>query len=277
MAPLTAPTAPGRLAFTCVVPVHAGDDPAHFRAAMDSIAASSLRPAQVLIAQDGDLPAPLAALVEDCRARGARVTRSPGPKGLQHNLNHAMSQITTPWIARADADDINRRDRFAQQTRFLEENPTIAVLGGGIVEFWPDGRSRAKMMPLTHEAIVRWARWRNPINHMTAFVRADAFAACGGYPDLTIKEDYGLWLGMIQRGYLLANLATPLVEARLGADFYRRRSGARNLSSELGLFRIKRRIRRIGWWRAWLAMIARAAILTAAGPSRLVYERILRR
>jgi len=162
------------------------------------------------------------------------------------------------------------------QTRFLEQNPEITVLGGGILEFWPDGRQREKRMPLTHDEIVRRAQWRNPINHMTAFMKLDAVVACGGYPNLTQKEDYGLWLTMIGAGYLFANLATPLVRARLGDDFHDRRAGRRNLASELGIYRIKRGIPRIGHARAWIAMVTRAAILTGGGPATLVYERILR-
>ena len=277
MEPLTAPPRVGRLAFTCVVPVHAGDDPAHFDLVMTSIARSTLRPAAVLIAQDGDAPDALRSVVEACVAAGAEVTRNPGAKGLHHNLNHAIPQVRTPWIARADADDINAPDRFARQASYLEQNSGVAVLGTGIAEFWPDGRRREKRMPLDHGAIVRHAAWRNPINHNTAFLRLDAFIDCGGYPPLVQKEDYGLWLTMIASGHHLANLPELLVEARLGADFYERRAGRRNLASELGLYRIKRRVAGIGPAQAGLAMAARMATLTASGPARLVYEGLLRR
>ena len=277
MEPLTAPPLPGGLAFTCLVPVYAGDDAVHFAEAMRSIATSSLRPTEVLIAQDGDLPAPLAAEVAACLAASARLVRNPGPRGLHHNLGYALPQVRTPWIARADADDINHPERFALQTRFIEQNPSVGVLGGGIVEFWPDGRTREKRMPLTHDAIVRRARWRNPINHMTVFARTEAIVDAGGYPALDRKEDYGLWLTMIARGILFANLAAPLVRARLGSDFHERRAGRRNLRSELGIYRIKRGVKHIGAARAALAMAARSAILTGTLPARLVYERLLRR
>ncbi len=134
----------------------------------------------------------------------------------------------------------NLPERFEAQIRFLQSRPDIAAVGSALVEFWPDGRTRVKSMPLEDEEIVRWARYRNPINHMTAFFLTDAFFDCGGYPDIPMKEDYGLWLRMIARGHRLANLAEPLVRARLGASFYRRRSGLRNIASEYALFRIKR-------------------------------------
>ena len=264
--------------FTCLVPVHGGDNPDHFEEAMDSIAAATLAPDAILICQDGPMPQTLEAVVSaQARKLHARRVRNPGPKGLHHNLNHAMGEVRTPYVARADADDINLPGRFAAQMGFLREHPQVAAVGGGIVEFWPDGRSRRKAMPLCHEDIVRYARWRNPLNHMTVVLRVDAFFDCGGYPDIPMKEDYALWLAMLRRGYRLANLGQDLVQARLGHGFYERRSGWRNFSSEYALYRLKRKVPAIGPAAAAAAFVARAGSLALAGPTRFVYERLLRR
>jgi len=263
--------------FTCLMPVWAGDDPDHFRQAMASLGQASLPPTAILICQDGDVPAPLAAAIaEMCDRPGAELVASPGPRGLHHNLNQAMSRVRTPWACRADADDVNLPGRFAGQVGFLRSHPEVAVVGGGLIEFWPDGRTRCKAMPLSHAAIVRWARYRNPIDHMTAFFRTDAFFDCGGYPDIPLKEDYGLWLAMIGCGHRLANLAEPLVHARLGANFYQRRSGLENIASEYALFRLKRRVDGIGTAPAAAALVARSCALALSGPARAVYEGFLR-
>ena len=263
--------------FTVLAPVWAGDDPAHFEAAMQSVGRSTLTPRDIVICQDGDLPAALhAAVTRSADALGARVIRNLGPAGLAHNLNHAMTTVRTTWVARVDADDINLPDRFDAQIRFLRDNPQIAVVGGRIIEFSPDGSRRLKSMPLSHDAIVRRARWRNPINHMTAFFSLEAFRSCGGYPHIPYKEDYALWLTMIGRGFRLANLDQYLVDARLGRDFYDRRSGLHNLSSEYALYRLKRAnvVLRRGAMKAWLA---RSAALAFVGPTRLIYQSVLRR
>ena len=263
--------------FTCLVPVHGGDNADHFVAAMESIAASSVAPAEILICQDGDLPESLEDAVHTyARRRGARRVSNPGPKGLHHNLNRAMGDVRTPYVARADADDINLPGRFEAQVGFVREHPNVAALGGAIIEVRPDGRGRRKAMPLTHDDILRYARWRNPINHMTAFFRTEAFLDCGGYPDIPMKEDYALWLTMIGRGLRLANLGDDLVRARLGETFYERRSGLRNFSSEYALYRLKRQIPRMGVAAA-IALLARPGALAFAGSTRLIYERILRR
>jgi glycosyltransferase involved in cell wall biosynthesis len=266
------------LKFTCLIPVWGGDDAAHFTEAMSSLAASTRLPDDVLICQDGPAPEPLRAAVRTAaRVLRARVVVNPGPRGLQHNLNHGLAAVRTPWVARFDADDVNLPGRFATQTAYLVDHPEVTVLGGTIVEFFPDGRSRRKVMPPDHARILRFARWRNPINHMTAMFHIDAVRAVGGYPDIPFKEDYGLWLKLLGAGARFANLPDDLVRARLGDEFHRRRAGLRNLGSEVAIHALKRRVPGMGALPATAALAARSAALALAGPARLAYEWGLRR
>jgi len=263
--------------FTCLLPIYGGDDPELFVAAVQSVAQSTLPPAEILICQDGALPAPLAAAV--ARVAGAprvRVLVNPGPLGLHHNLNHAAKAVRTPWIARMDADDLNLPDRFAAQAAFLAARPEVDVLGGAICEVAPDGRLTRRTAPLDHAAIVRRAAWRNPMNHMTVIMRRQALVAAGGYPPIPRKEDYALWLELIGRRAVFANLAQDLVLARLGGDFVRRRAGVRNLASEYRLYAIKRRLSRRAGAVGAVAFAARALALSAAGPAGLLYRHVLR-
>jgi hypothetical protein len=255
--------------FTCLLPVHAGDDAALFSQAFASVAANGLPPTAILVCQDGPLPPTLARAVADA---GAEIVLNPGPKGLHHNLNHALTRVTTPWLCRADADDLNLPDRFERQAAFLADRPNVSVLGGAIAEIGPDGARHLKTMPLTHAAIARRAHWRNPINHMTAFMRAQAVRACGGYPAIDRKEDYGLWLAMLARGARLANLPDVLVEARVGAAFHARRAGLHNLASEYALYRLRHETPG-----AALVHLARAIALSSPTIARGAYLGVLRR
>jgi glycosyltransferase involved in cell wall biosynthesis len=264
------------VAFTCLLPVYGGDEAAFFREAVDSIDASVLAPVEVVICQDGDLPSDLAAQVAVAVRAGARVAVNAGPRGLHHNLNNALRQVKTSWIARCDADDINAPDRFLLQASHLAERPDIGVLGGDLIEFWPDGRTRSKVMPLDHADLVAWAQWRSPVNHNTVFYRAEDVLAVGGYPDLPFKEDYALWLKMIARGVHFANLRADLVRARLGEGFYGRRAGARNFASEWQVYRLKRDIPALAGAGALAALAARSAILASGPLTSVVYNLALR-
>ncbi|MGI9170400.1 MAG: hypothetical protein ACR2FH_09525, partial [Caulobacteraceae bacterium] len=89
--------------------------------------------------------------------------------------------------------------------------------------------------------------------------------------------DYGLWLAMIGAGYRLANLEAPLVRARLGEGFHRRRSGLNHLASEWAIFRLKRRLAGLGGPAATAALVARSTALAFPLTARLAYQGLLRR
>jgi hypothetical protein len=269
---MSAAARPVDVAFTCLVPVWAGDDADAFTASMASIAASTVTPDAIVIARDGPLPSPLLAAVERAVDRfETRLVVNAGSLGLHHNLNHAMGKVATPYVARLDADDLNLPCRFAAQVDFARSHPEVAAFGGAILEFAPNGRTRPKATPTTHEAILRLAAWRNPINHMTAFFRRDAFLAAGGYPNIPRKEDYGLWLAMLARGERLANLPHVLVHAGLGPDFHRRRTGLGNFASERALHSLKGAVPGLDRRASALALIGRSAVLALPGPARLAY------
>jgi glycosyltransferase involved in cell wall biosynthesis len=268
---------PGGIDVTCLLPVYGGDEAAAFTAALTSVADAPSRPGEIFICVDGELGEELGAAVQAGAAlAGARLVANPGPRGLHHNLNHAAERVRTPWIARMDADDVSLPDRFLRQMRRLGEDPRIDVLGGAIREWAPGGAARRRIVPTTAAAILRWSLWRSPMNHQTVIMRTDLFRACGGYPDIPGKEDYGLWLKMLAAGGRLANLPEDLVDASLGEGFYGRRTGLKNLKSEWALWRLKRNVPGMSASASALAMIARAAALSASGPARLIYEHLLR-
>ncbi|HEY1927208.1 MAG TPA: glycosyltransferase [Caulobacteraceae bacterium] len=264
-------------AFTCLLPVWAGDAPENFLEAARSVETSTLPPDEILICQDGQLSPVMKRVVEGLLQNPRyRLTVNEGPRGLHHNLNRAANAVRTPWIARMDADDLNRPDRFAAQVAFLAANPGVDVLGGSILEIGQGSTKRRRVTPLTHGDIVRRANWRSPMNHMTVFMRQEVFFAAGGYPDLPLKEDYGLWLRMIARGATFANLPQDLVEVRLGRDFARRRAGPASVASEYRLYAMRRGLEGPAGPLDAAVFLARAAALSSTGVAALLYRTVLR-
>lgn len=264
-------------AFTCLLPVWAGDAPEAFLQAAHSVENSTLPPDEILICQDGRLSPGLRRIVEDLlRKPRYRLAVNEGPRGLHHNLNRAALGVRTPWIARMDADDLNSPGRFAAQVAFLSANPQVDVLGGSIVEIGQDGSRRRRVTPLVHGEVVRRARWRSPMNHMTVFMRREAFLAAGGYPNVPRKEDYALWLRMIATGATFANLPDDLVEVRLGRDFARRRAGLASAGSEYRLYAVRRGLQAAGGLLDATVFLARAAALSSSWPAALLYRTVLR-
>jgi len=261
--------------------VYRGDDPALFQMALDSVFANTVRPDDFLVVVDGPIPDPLHQVLRRCQtAMGLRVLWLAENVGLARALNAALPLVQTEWTARADADDYNLPDRFEKQIRaILGYHGELDLLGGAIVEVDRAGAPLAvREVPLHAEDIVRWLPRRCPFNHMTVAYRTALVREVGGYPEIHLKEDYGLWAGLLARGARSANLPDVLVRASADRELYRRRGGLKYAKAEWSL---QRHFLRLGCTTRARAIVyggLRAAV--ACLPARLrgwIYRSALRR
>ena len=72
---------------------------------------------------------------------------------------------------------------------------------------------------------------------MTVAFRTNVVRSLGGYPDLHLREDYGLWIKILSAGFFSQNTEAILVDATTGSDMYKRRGGWRYAKAELQLQR----------------------------------------
>jgi hypothetical protein len=156
-------------------------------------------------------------------------------KGITLPLNEGLSKVETPFVARADGDDINELNRFERQISYAKKG--YELIGSNIMEIDLKGKILSKKkMPEKFIDIKRYSKIRNPFNHMTVFFKKDLAIKYGGYPDLYLKEDYGLWLKFIKNNRKIININATLVRATTGEDFYiNRRSGLGYVKSEYGI------------------------------------------
>jgi hypothetical protein len=119
---------------------------------------------------------------------------------------------------------------------------------------------------------------RNPFNHMTVAYKTRAVMAVGGYPALHLREDYGLWALLLQRGVTCANLPDVLVHATAGSEMYRRRGGWRYAYGEWSLQSHLVRCGLKSTLSAWAHGVARSCVFLLPPTARgWIYERALRR
>lgn len=231
--------------FSVLLPVYAGDDAAHFRRAIASATADqTLRPDEMVLVQDGPVGTEIARVLAQASGGGAgdltagvpaRVLRIPRNVGLAAALDAGLRLCRHEIVARVDADDICRPERFAIQVPLLAAGRD--VVGSAIQEFDDDEAHPGivRRLPLEHDEIVRAARFTSPFNHPSVVYRRTAVRAAGGYRDLPLMEDYWLFVRMIEAGARVANVPQALVLYRVGAGAYRRRGGWRLLRSEVRL------------------------------------------
>jgi glycosyltransferase involved in cell wall biosynthesis len=230
--------------FSVLISLYAGENPDHVREALDSIVRQSLQPQEILIIKDGLLTRELDEVVDGFAAeRGpqVRVIAYEENRGLGRVLAEGVKQCRSGIIARMDADDIAREDRFEKQYRVLMEHPEIDLVGSWIDEFQGDIRHiiSVRKVPATYEEIRAFAKKRNPINHPTVMFRKQAVLAAGNYQEMLWFEDYLLWVNMLLNGSKMMNLQESLVYYRVGPEMFQRRGGWRYVRHE---WRLQRRL-----------------------------------
>ncbi|MGN7213250.1 glycosyltransferase [Brachybacterium paraconglomeratum] len=235
--------AEGAEPFAVLMPLWAKDRPDRVRQAIVSATeAQQLRPDLLILTVDGPLPAPLEALVErvEAGAHGpATVLRHSAHRGVASALQDGLEASPYELVARADADDLCRPERFALQIPRMRRD-RLDLLGGAMREFSDrvaPGRGPLRTRPLTHAEITAYLPRHSPFHHPTMVLRRSTVLAVGGYRDLPLLEDYWLWERMMLGGARMANLPDVLVDYRVDEHLFARRGGWRLFASDLRLQR----------------------------------------
>jgi glycosyltransferase involved in cell wall biosynthesis len=223
--------------FAILMAVYEKDDVFLFSKALNSVYTNSVIPNEFILVVDGPISDVLANQITIFKHKYLiNVIYLSRNMGLAHALNAGLKYVTTDWVVRADADDVNLPFRFEKQLRFMSDD--FDLIGGAIQEVEKTGEKVAiRRPPLNEVEIRRFAKIRNPFNHMTIAFRKSLAERCGGYPHIYLKEDYALWALMLKQGARCINLHDILVEATAGRDMYRRRGGWRYAKAEIKMQR----------------------------------------
>lgn len=167
--------------------------------AIESVLAQDFTDFEFLILDDGstDRSAEIIRHYADKDARIRPTLREN--RGLVASLNEMIGQARAPIIARMDADDICRSDRFSRQIGFLTANPDYGVVGSWTEDIDEDNNPyhlAGKEHPETHEAFLVAIENGWPLLcHPAAMFRRDVVRSVGGYHGAFRHcEDYDLWL-----------------------------------------------------------------------------------
>lgn len=224
--------------FSVLMSIYYKEEPEYFYRALKSIwDEQSLKPDEIVLVQDGPLTDELYAVITEWKKKLGDVFKTISLEqnvGLGIALNEGLRRCQYPWIARMDGDDIAMPERFKIQVNYLKRNQNIDVLGAWISEFSDDSdkRNGVRRPPCEHREILEYAKYRNPLNHMTVMFRKKAVEDTGGYITMNGFEDYYLWIRMLKKGHTFANIDEVLVKARTGKSMIRRRKGWNYVKNE---------------------------------------------
>lgn len=271
--------------YSVLMSVYKNDDPGFLKIALESIYEQQTRkPDEIVVVFDGPLNDRLYAVLDEFKKDKEEVVKyypQEVNRGLGEALRIGSELCTGDYLLRMDSDDISDKERFAKQIAYVEAHPDVDGLGGDIAEFDEDPfieETRLRVCPAKHEDIVKMAKKRNPMNHVTACIKKSALMKAGGYQTLLLLEDYLLWLNMIIAGCKLANINETMVYVRVGNGFDSKRGSKERITGWSKLQEIMLEHGMINRWEAMMNKIyIRAFVKTPAGLKNKLYGLLLRK
>jgi glycosyltransferase involved in cell wall biosynthesis len=124
--------------------------------------------------------------------------------GLVAALNRGLELVSTPLIARQDADDISHPRRLSSQLELLKEADVV----GCRIRGFPRGLVRGGMARYeswqnrlcSHQEMHRQLWVESPLAHATALMKTQSLIAAGAFRQLDGPEDWDLWARMFASG-----------------------------------------------------------------------------
>ena len=214
--------------FSVLLSVYEKEKPEFLKGAIDSLLAQTLPGNEIIIIKDGVLPESLENVLQSYMEISEHIKTFQFRNNvmLGRALAKGVQLCSNELIARMDTDDIAEPDRFRLQYEYMMRHPDVSVVGGFIREFADNGEVvKLKAMPVSYKEIKEYAKYRNPLNHMTVMFRKQDVIECGNYEHFPFLEDYLLWSKMLARGKKICNIAEVLVAARTSQNLYQRRGG----------------------------------------------------
>lgn len=165
--------------------------------AIESVLAQTCQDFEFIIIDDASTDGTVEILQYYCSAdQRISITRNAENAGLGCSLQKGISLARGQFIARMDADDRSRSDRFMRQIRFLGEHPEILASGGDFELISQDGVSQGKTECPKNPEIMRWRMLLGSgmiIHHGNTMFRREFFEKFGIYADLRAAQDFELW------------------------------------------------------------------------------------
>ena len=263
--------------------IYKKEKPNYFREALNSIINQTVQPAEIIIVKDGKLTQELDDVCMEYKEKHRELFKFISlekNQGLGKALQIGLQNCRYDIIARMDTDDIAKIDRFKTQIKEFEEDKDLAIIGSSIEEFSvsPDKIDAVRKVPESYKEILIYAKKRNPFNHMTVMFRKQAVLSVGNYPNVSLMQDYYLWVKLLNRGYKAKNLKVSLVFVRADRNLFARRGGIDYFMREIKMQNKFRNEGFISWSDFVKNVCIRGSVRIMPNSMRkLFYRKILRK
>lgn len=239
-----------KIQFSVLLSVYFKENPVFLEKALESLFKQTLLMDEIVLVKDGVLSCELNTIIDNYVKKYPnliKVVTLEKNVGLGKALNFGLEYCSNEIVARMDTDDICYPDRFERQIHFLKQNQEISVVGGSIQEFNEriGDLNQIRRLPFTNKELLAFSKYRNPLNHPTVMFKKSHILSVGSYQDMLFFEDYYLWVRLLKKGYMLANIQEPILHFRVGNDMIGRRKGLKYALLEMKFLKKIREIKYI--------------------------------
>lgn len=268
--------------FSVLISVYKKEKAEYLKRALQSVINQTLKPTEIVIVKDGPLTKELDDCIENFQRQHPKLFKIitfKKNRGLGLALRDGVKACKYEYIARMDSDDISKPDRFEKQFNYLQKHPETALLGTWITEFNKDENKSDTVtkLPCIHQAIIKFAKRRNPFRHVTVVLKKSAVIQSGNYRDFLWFEDYDLFVRILQKGYITANIPECLVNVRADKNMFARRGGCQYLKQDYRFQKLLLKTKFIGKTNFIINITIRSIIRLIPNKLRsYVYKKILR-
>lgn len=153
------------------------------------------------------------------------IVRKDKNEGLGPSLKLGVTLCKNEYIMRMDSDDISSPQRAEIQLPLMEN---FDLVGSDIEEFENELSNKIgkRIVPKDIKQIKKWLKSRSPFNHPSVMFKKSTILSAGNYSDCPFREDYMLWINVLQITDRVCNVPEILVYMRSGQEMRIRRSNS---------------------------------------------------
>ena len=210
------------LKFSVVIPAYNASST--IEACLRSLERQSLPPDEIIIVDDGSTDNTVQ-IIESFKKNSdikVELVRNSSNSGICYSLNHGIAKANCSWIARMDADDICRFDRFQLQFEYIKLHQ-LDICGSAIQLFDKTGDLDVVTFPETNVGIRNSLLFSCPIAHPTVIFNQKKLTKIKYDRNFEGVEDLALWINQASSQCVkFGNVPKPLLKYRITNTQYSR-------------------------------------------------------
>lgn len=154
-----------------------------------------------------------------------RIHTNPENIGLPKSLNIGLRLCTGKYIARMDADDISKKNRFQRQVDYMNSNPQIGICGTSAIIIDGNGNTKKRFHVQCEPKDLRNAIYFvTPFIHPTVMIRRELILDNLYDEKCRVAQDWNLWL-RLSNMTKYANLKDVLFYYRVHGNQSQKKAG----------------------------------------------------